>query len=337
MVSRSQIFVLAVGITFLMFLFVRLVQAVSPSIYGLTEGDIISASDSDDPDIYIVKEHGYKRLFLNPIVFGFYGHLKWSNVRNISAATRDAFTTSGLFRNCEANDPNVYGVEVTAEDGGTLHWVNVSGAQAVAEDANFFKKIFCINSNEFNWYPKSQDYTSLSQVPRYERAATETTPSTTITFTSRTTDTGTRLTDGSIPYVLKLADGRFRMYYCGMGGILSVISSDGLNFTKETGVRMNPSSGNESVVCDPTAVILSDGRIRLYYKGGTSGAGPGQAIHKIYAAISTDGLTFTKEGLVIDSEQTGDNGFASVPAAIRLLDGRTRLYYVSDGFLWGTG
>jgi len=144
-------------------------NAVAPADYGLTEGDVISASGSSDPDIYIVNEHGYKRLFLNPIIFNFYGHIGWNKVKPVAPATRDAFGTSGIFRNCETNDPKVYGVEVTAEDSGVLHWVNVTGEQAVQQDPNFFKKVFCINNNEFNWYPKGSDYTSLSQIPVYTR------------------------------------------------------------------------------------------------------------------------------------------------------------------------
>src|SRR4030042_4196617 len=42
---------------------------------GLHEGDLISAAGSDDPDIYIINEQSFKRLFLNPVIFGFYGHL----------------------------------------------------------------------------------------------------------------------------------------------------------------------------------------------------------------------------------------------------------------------
>lgn len=145
-------------------------QAISPADFGLIEGDLVSASGSSDPDIYIVNQYGYKRLFLNPTIFNFYGHLKWSNVRSISSSTRDAFVTSGLFRNCEQNDPKVYGVEITAEDGGTLHWVNVSGETAVAQDPEFFRKVFCINSSEFNWYGKSAEYSSVSQVPQYDRS-----------------------------------------------------------------------------------------------------------------------------------------------------------------------
>ena len=127
---------------------VKSVEAAKPSDYGLKEGDTISAAGSNDPDVYIVNDWGYKRLFLNPAIFGFYGHLGgFAKVKSVTPATRDAFPTSGLFRNCETNDEKVYGVETTGEDTGILHWVNTSGAQAVADDPNFFKKVFCINTN----------------------------------------------------------------------------------------------------------------------------------------------------------------------------------------------
>jgi hypothetical protein len=144
--------------------------AVAPSDFGLKEGDTISASGSSDPDIYIVNQLGFKRLFLNPVIFGFYGHLGgFAKVKAVSPTTRDAFPTSGLFRNCETNDPKVYGVETTGEDTGVLHWVNTTGAQAVSDDPNFFSKVFCINNNEFNWYAKGTAYTSVNQVPNYNR------------------------------------------------------------------------------------------------------------------------------------------------------------------------
>ncbi len=137
---------------------------------NLKEGDTISAAGSADVDIYIVNDWGYKRLFLNPIIFSFYGHLGgYANVNNVSPGTRDMLVTSGLFRNCETNDPKVYGIEVTGEDTGILHWVNTSGSQAVADDPDFFKKVFCINSNEFNWYQQGSIYTSVNQVPNYSR------------------------------------------------------------------------------------------------------------------------------------------------------------------------
>ncbi|MDP3696699.1 MAG: hypothetical protein Q8R55_01550, partial [Candidatus Taylorbacteria bacterium] len=143
---------------------------VSLTALNLNEGDVISATGSDDPDVYIANEHGYKRLFLNPVIFGFYGHLGgFTNVKNTVSSTRDTLVTSGLFRNCETDDQRVYGIETTGEDTGILHWVNVSGDQAVADDPDFFKKVFCINSNEFDWYAKDYDYTSVNQVPAYSR------------------------------------------------------------------------------------------------------------------------------------------------------------------------
>lgn len=143
-------------------------------------------------------------------------------------------------------------------------------------------------------------------------------------------DSGSRIVDGSVPYIHKLKDGRARLYYCKDGGILSAISKDGLTFTKESGVRISPGTGFELQVCDPTIVDLPDGKMRMYYKGASSlNPGPGQSIHKIFSAISSDGLTFQKEGLRIDSETNGDNGWASVPDAIVLPDGKVRIYYVT--------
>jgi len=145
---------------------------VSLSAVSLKDGDVISAAGSSDPDVYIVNPHGYKRLFLNPAIFGFYGHLGgFSKVKGATSVIRDTFVTSGLFRNCETEDVKVYGVETTGEDTGTLHWVNTTGEQAVADDPDFFKKVFCINTNEFNWYPLGTDYTSVNQIPDYARGS----------------------------------------------------------------------------------------------------------------------------------------------------------------------
>lgn len=119
----------------------------------LKEGNLVSANSYGDLDVYTVNISGYKRLLLNPTIFDLYGG-SWSDVKSITPEVRDSFPTSGLFRNCEANDPKVYALEVTGEDTGVLHWVNTTGAQALAQDSQFFKKVFCVNSAEFNWYSK---------------------------------------------------------------------------------------------------------------------------------------------------------------------------------------
>ena len=104
---------------------------------------------------------------------------------------------------------------------------------------------------------------------------------------------------------------------------------------------MRVSSGSagsgEMIVSDPTPVKLKDGRVRMFYKGSTGPGGPGQAVHSVFSAVSTDGLSFEKEGIRIDSQQTPDGGWASVPEAILLPDGRVRIYYVSDGADVGHG
>ncbi len=152
-------------------------------------------------------------------------------------------------------------------------------------------------------------------------------------------DSGQRIIDGSVPFAHKLKDGNVRLYYCTGKGILSAISKDGQTFTKEQGVRITPGTGNELHVCDPTIVDLPSGEVRMYYKGANNqNPGPGQSIHKIYSALSSDGLIFQKEGIRIDSETNGDNGWASVPDAILLADGRVRIYYVTaSGMEHGIG
>ena len=120
------------------------------SKYDLKEQDLIQAEG--DHNIYILNSAGYKRLYLNPIIFGYYGDDLWARVKIVSPEVRDAFPTSYLFRNCETGEPKVYGANITGEDTGELHWLNISGTQALGEDGHFFKKVFCINSAELDWF-----------------------------------------------------------------------------------------------------------------------------------------------------------------------------------------
>ncbi|OGN02554.1 MAG: hypothetical protein A2651_00010 [Candidatus Yanofskybacteria bacterium RIFCSPHIGHO2_01_FULL_42_12] len=171
--KKTIFFVVAILATGSFFLFnTERVNAAKPSDYGLKEGDLISAIFSDDPDVYIINEQGYKRLFLNPEIFKFYSHLGgFANIKLVTPEIRDSFPTSGFFRNCEDNDQKVFGTSVEGEDKGELHWINKSGDQAVQEDPDFFKKVFCINRREFNWYPRGVEYTALKEVPQYNRSA----------------------------------------------------------------------------------------------------------------------------------------------------------------------
>src|SRR5688572_15059520 len=102
----------------------------------LNDGDLISASQYGDPDIFIIKfatdprdpavRWGFKRLFLNPAIFDMYGHLGgFHRVRQVTPAVRDSFETTGLFRNCETGDQRIWAIEVTGEDDGILHHVQM--------------------------------------------------------------------------------------------------------------------------------------------------------------------------------------------------------------------
>lgn len=171
--KKSLLFVaiaLAIGSFFL--LNSNQVNAVSPSDFGLKEGDVISAEG--DPDVYIINDWGYKRLFVNPEIFNLYGHLGWNKIKKVSVETRDAFGTSGLFRNCEANEEKVYGLDVINEDTADLRWVNTTGDKAVQDDSDFFKKVFCINNREVKLYGVGVQYTSINQIRNYTRVTVNT-------------------------------------------------------------------------------------------------------------------------------------------------------------------
>ena len=72
-------------IIFLLFYSAHFALSATPSDFGLKEGDLIRATSANDLDIFIVNKSGYKRLFLNPVIFSFYGHLGgFSNVKKVS-------------------------------------------------------------------------------------------------------------------------------------------------------------------------------------------------------------------------------------------------------------
>jgi len=112
---------------------------------AVVEGDIVSPdatfTDADGNtyypyDVFIVKFVGtktFKRLVLNPQVFDSYGHLKWSNIKTISAATVAGYTTSSLVR--EINDTKVYKLSPNG-DTGTKQWVET---------------LDCFNSKGYDW------------------------------------------------------------------------------------------------------------------------------------------------------------------------------------------
>lgn len=141
--------------------------AVSPEDFGLREGDVIRAEG--DVDVFIVNEHGYKRLFVNEAIFGLYGHLGFDKVSVVTPAVRDAFITSGLFRNCESGDGRVMGLDVISDDVANLRLV-----ESVNENTALLQRVFCINNAEQGLYGSGPAYATIEDVPDYGSGMTRT-------------------------------------------------------------------------------------------------------------------------------------------------------------------
>lgn len=121
-------------------------------------------------DIYIAKVIGtkkFKRLILNPAIFNSYGHLKWSDVKDVSASTIAAYTTSDLVIEINSDgsvaNPKVFRVSSSANsDTGEKRWLNVSAAQFEAAGLDW-DSIYKINSKEASadFYPEGTPINSL--------------------------------------------------------------------------------------------------------------------------------------------------------------------------------
>lgn len=119
------------------------------------------------------------------------------------------------------------------------------------------------------------------------------------------------------------------MYYTGMGIELAT-SADGLDFVSKGAVVSSGQQGSgQEMVTNPSVFKLLDGRYRIIYEGSRR-TDVGQTDRKLYSAISSDGLTWTKEeGTRFFDYGDGKPGeiFTSVPDIVRLSDNRLRLYY----------
>ena len=139
-----------------------------------------------------------------------------------------------------------------------------------------------------------------------------------------------------------MRDGTWRMYYRGTradaaffnGGkmvILSAVSRDGLTWTREAGVRVDPGDladagvpATQRTIDGPNAHVLPDGRIKLYFwvVGGCQG---------ICMATSADGLTFGGVEQVMAIEDTPAGQQPGDPAVLEMPNGEAYLYYGGRG------
>ena len=142
------------------------------------------------------------------------------------------------------------------------------------------------------------------------------------------------INDGSVLY---LPDGRFRYMVQEISPthtmskprirIASFISSDGLSWTKESGVRYQPGAADDSVSGVPYCLQVQDSVWRLYYAGDLFGNAakattPAQAFNGVRTAISRDwGLTWTAE-ITKNISRQGDID----PHVVYLSNGKFRMY-----------
>jgi len=149
------------------------------------------------------------------------------------------------------------------------------------------------------------------------------------------------------PEAVLLPDGSIRVYYIGWNGsegpyvqqpksgerwrILSAISKDGVNFTKEAGVRIDadpnakPPNGPVSM-SKPQVVRLSDGRYRMIFAAESE-----SAFSVLFSAVSENGLSWQREpGIRLVNEQ-GEPVYGVCPSLVRTAEGKYRLYYDGEG------
>ena len=91
-------------------------------------------------------------------------------------------------------------------------------------------------------------------------------------------------------------------------------------WVKDPGVRIDRGGDYDNTYAiTPEVIELSDGSYRMYYGGGNPA--------RILSAVSTDGITWTKEGIRLSPGGNLDDTMGS-PVVVKLEDGTYRMYYV---------
>ena len=132
------------------------------------------------------------------------------------------------------------------------------------------------------------------------------------------------------PRVMKLSDGRFRMFNMSSQGISCSISSDGSSFTIENESCLKKSDyGITGNMAGPGMIKVAGGYRAYFSSLGNAGTGPDP--QQIFSATSTDSLVWKADigvrigkGSAID--QSGEH-----PTAITHADGSVAIFYFDNG------
>jgi hypothetical protein len=150
-----------------------------------------------------------------------------------------------------------------------------------------------------------------------------------------TEEPGTRMEWATFPSVIKLSDGKYRMYYQNQNVIKSAISSDGLNWTQESGIRIDATNSAGLVLNNMAAptVIKADSGYIMVYRGDINQKYPEKVPNPntelFLWATSQDGIAFEKKGIALDSRNGEFKGLLDGCELVKWDDGSIRLYFWS--------
>ncbi len=143
----------------------------------------------------------------------------------------------------------------------------------------------------------------------------------------------------SVPDVIRLPDGRLRMYYTRGATSATALSDDeGLTWAKETNLELR------KVAVDPDIVLLDDGTYKLFFTTFADEFGFGE--QWVVSASSADGINFAiDDGKIIEPGASG--GLVTDPDVIKT-DNGYRMYYgefkkgeyessILSAFIFGSG
>jgi len=149
---------------------------------------------------------------------------------------------------------------------------------------------------------------------------------------SWTEDNGVRIPLVNMPGAVTTAGGQVRLYYNDAGQFGSALSTDGLVFVLDGGTRVSADQADESGgIRHPCVIRLSDNSYRMFYDATDS-----DNVTRIKTAVSSDGLAWTKQGVVISPAQVTALGtpaldYAGTPGAVIDSGGLIRLFFSTRG------
>lgn len=130
------------------------------------------------------------------------------------------------------------------------------------------------------------------------------------------------IAEGGTPGAIALPDNRVRLFVATPEGIISYISADSVDFSKEPGVRIPPSGIR---ITDPHPILLKNGSYMMSFVVHPQGEYQTEqerlASMEIHLAASQDGYSWKINPATI--------GQGSVPGLVETADGSLYIYYVN--------